>query len=101
MGKAKGTSEVETRDANKHLSAQKSPSPGEKKKKKFKLKTSIMPNKIVAKAKDFGIRISKYPLHQFSSVAQSFLTLCNPMDCNMPGLPVHHQLLESTQTHVH
>lgn len=33
MGKAKGTSEVETRDANKHLSAQKSPSPGKKKKK--------------------------------------------------------------------
>ena len=27
--------------------------------------------------------------------------LCNPMDCSMPGLPVHHQLLESAQTHVH
>ena len=38
---------------------------------------------------------------QFSSVAQSCLTLCNPMDCSTPGLPVHHQLLESTQTHVH
>ena len=38
---------------------------------------------------------------QFSSVAQSCLTLCNPMDRSMPGLPVHHQLLESTQTHVH
>ena len=38
---------------------------------------------------------------QFSSVAQSYLTLCDPMNCNMPGLPVHHQLLESTQTHVH
>ena len=38
---------------------------------------------------------------QFSSVAQSCLTLCNPMDCSMPGLPVHHQLLEFTQTHVH
>ena len=36
-----------------------------------------------------------------SSVAQSCLTLCNPMDCSMPGLPVHHQLLEFTQTHVH
>ena len=34
--------------------------------------------------------------HQFSSVAQSGLTLCDPMDCSMPGLPVHHQLLEST-----
>ena len=37
---------------------------------------------------------------QFSSVAQSCLTLCNPMDCSMPGFPVHHQLLELTQTHV-
>ena len=38
---------------------------------------------------------------QFSSVAQSCPTLCNPMDCSTPGLPVHHQLLELTQTHVH
>ena len=38
---------------------------------------------------------------QFSSVTQSFLTLCNPMNCSMPGLPVHHQLSEFTQTHVH
>ena len=38
---------------------------------------------------------------QFSSVAQSCPTLCNPMDCSTPGLPVRHQLLESTQTHVH
>ena len=38
---------------------------------------------------------------QFSSVAQSCPTLCDPMDCSMPGLPVHHQLLEFTQTHVH
>ena len=38
---------------------------------------------------------------QFSSVTQSCPTLCNPMNCSMPGLPVHHQLLESTQTHVH
>ena len=36
-----------------------------------------------------------------SSVAQSCLTLCDPIDCSMPGLPVHHQLLEFTQTHVH
>ena len=34
---------------------------------------------------------------QFSSVAQSCPTLCNPMDCSMPGLPVHHQLLEFTK----
>ena len=38
---------------------------------------------------------------QFSSVAQSCLTLCDPMDCSMPGFPVHHQLPELTQTHVH
>ena len=37
----------------------------------------------------------------FSSVAQSCPTLCDPMDCSMPGLPVHHQLPEPTQTHVH
>ena len=40
-------------------------------------------------------------LNQFSSVAQSCPTLCDPMDCNTPGLPVHHQLLELAQTHVH
>ena len=39
--------------------------------------------------------------HQFSSVAQSCPTLCDPMDCSTPGLPVHHQLPEFTQTHVH
>ena len=38
---------------------------------------------------------------QFSSVAQSCLTLCKSMNCSTPGLPVHHQLPESTQTHVH
>ena len=36
-----------------------------------------------------------------SLVAQSCLTLYDPMDCSMPGFPVHHQLLEFTQTHVH
>ena len=40
-------------------------------------------------------------LSQFSSVAQLCLTLCDPMDHSMPGLPVHHQLPEFTQTHVH
>ena len=38
---------------------------------------------------------------QFSSVAQSCLTLCNPMNCSTPGLTVHHQLPEFTQTHNH
>ena len=37
----------------------------------------------------------------FSSVAQLCLTLCDSMNCSTPGLPVHHQLLEFTQTHVH
>ena len=37
---------------------------------------------------------------QFSSVVQSCPTLCDPMNCSTPGLPVHHQLLEFTQTHV-
>ena len=38
---------------------------------------------------------------QFSSVTQSCPTLCDPMYCSTPGLPVHHQLPESTQTHAH
>ena len=38
---------------------------------------------------------------QFSSVAQSCLTLCDPMNRSTPGLPVHHQLPEFTQTHIH
>ena len=38
---------------------------------------------------------------QFSSVTQSCLTLCDPMNRSTPGLPIHHQLLEATQTHVH
>ena len=37
----------------------------------------------------------------YSSVAQPCPTLCDPMNHSMPGLPVHHQLPESTQTHVH
>ena len=40
-------------------------------------------------------------LHQFSSMAHSCLSLCDPMDCSTPGLPVRHQLLEFTKTHVH
>ena len=38
---------------------------------------------------------------QIKSVTQSCLTLCDPMNCSTPGFPVHHQLLEFTQTHVH
>ena len=43
----------------------------------------------------------KQIINQFSSVAQSCPTLCDPMNRSMPGLPVHHHLPEFTQTHVH
>ena len=50
---------------------------------------------------NIGDRIfSQYSVH-FSSVAQSCPTLCDPMNCGTLGLPVHHQLPEPTQTHVH
>ena len=57
----------------------------EKKKKRWKAKESIPSNCSV----------------QFSSVAQSQLTLCSPMDYSTPGFPVHHQLSELTQIHVY
>ena len=44
---------------------------------------------------------SGYTQYQFSSVAHSCPTLCDPVDCSTPGLPVHHQFPEFTQTHVH
>ena len=44
---------------------------------------------------------SIYNSLSFSSVAQLCVTLCDPMDCSTPGLPVHHQLSEPTQTHLH
>ena len=46
-------------------------------------------------------RCSALLIIQFSSVTQSCLTLCDPMNRSMPGLPVHHQHPEFTQTHVH
>ena len=46
-------------------------------------------------------RLRKWCSVQFNSVAQSCPTLCDPMNRSTPGLPVHHQLLEFTQTHVH
>ena len=57
--------------------------------------------------KDFNIQwphkvlLSFMIYSQFSSVAQSCPTLCDPMDCGMPGLSVHHPVLELTHTHVH
>ena len=57
-----------------------------------------MENPVLVKCHEHG----SFPLElQFSSVAQSCPTLCNPMDCSTPGFLVHHQLLELPQTHVH
>jgi len=59
---------------------------------------------LIQKQKCYFLFLESVPLHfipRISSVAQSCLTLCDPMDCSTPGLPVHHQLPELTQTHVH
>ena len=60
------------------------------------------------KPKEFGLRVCVLTclcicvsLLLFSSVAQLCPTLCDPIDCSTPGLPVHHQLLEFSHTHVH
>ena len=50
---------------------------------------------IIEKAREFHKNIS------VSSVSQTCSTLCNPINCSTPGLPLHHQLLESTQSRVH
>ena len=49
------------------------------------------------------MNVAHYSMHsvQFSSVAQSRPTLCDPTDCSTPGFPVHHQFSELTPTHVH
>ena len=60
---------------------------------KVGLKLNIQKTKIMASGPISSV--------QFSSVSQSCLTLCDPMNCSTPGLPVHHQLPEFTQTHVH
>ena len=57
--------------------------------------------------KEYVKAVYRHPVYltymqtQFTLVARSCLTLCDPMNRSMPGLPVHHQLLDSTQTHVH
>ena len=57
---------------------------------------------LILEANHTGLLICHYKISiQFSSVAQSCPTLCNPMNPSTPGLPVHHQLPEFTQTHVH
>ena len=56
----------------------------------------------VSKTLNHVIFLRQSRIHiEFSSVTQSCPTLCDPMNRSMPGLPVHHQLLEFTQTHVH
>ena len=64
-----------------------------KESEKTDLKLSIQKMKIMASDPIGSV--------QFSSVAQSCPTLCDRMNCSTPGLPVHHQLPESTQIHVH
>ena len=59
---------------------------------------SIFPSLLSKLVKALPTEFSSF---QFSSVAQSCPTLCNPMNHSTPGLPVHHQLPEFIQTHVH
>ena len=58
-------------------------------------------NKLVKKKNTVWVHNIWTSSVQFSSVAQLYPTLCNPMNRSTAGLPVHHQLLEFTQTHVH
>ena len=60
---------------------------------KVGLKLNIQKTKIMASSPISSV--------QFSSAAQLCPTLCDPLNCSTPGLPVHHQLPEFTQTHVH
>ena len=71
-----------------------------------KLKSFLMRVKEESERASLKLNIKKTKIMasdpiQFSSVTQSCLTLRDPMNCSMPGLLVHHQLPESTQTHVH
>ena len=61
---------------------------------------------LLSRIQGYHYHLSKFHTYafssvQFSSVTHSCLILCDPMNCSMPGLPVHHQLPEFTQTHVH
>ena len=61
-------------------------------------------SKIYSRIGSFGSQdwvTSNFDFIQFSSVAQLCPTLCDPIDCSAPGFPVHHQLPELAQTHVH
>ena len=59
------------------------------------------PNKLAFEPQSTSCELRDLEQIQFSSVAQSCPTLCDPMNLIMPGLPVHHQFPELTQTHVH
>ena len=65
--------------------------------------STVFSNTTIQKHQFFGAQCSSQSNShiQFSSVTQLCPTHCNPMDCSTPGLPVHHQLPEFTQTHVH
>ena len=63
-------------------------------------KTMIYVDSIL-KNRDITLPTGQFSSVQFKSAAQSCLTLCDPMNHSMPGLPVHHHLLEFTQTHIH
>ena len=61
---------------------------------------------LLSRIQGYSYHLSKFHIYAFSSVqfisvAQSCLTLCDPMNRSTPGLPLHHQLPEFTQTHVH
>ena len=69
-------------------------------KKRKNLETLVLIDQVCKLLLFLRYRQREHPV-QFSSVAQSCLTLCDPLDCNTPRLPVHHQLPELAQTHVH
>ena len=60
----------------------------------------LSPAKMICQSQYQLLCFHKYSV-QFSSVAQLCPTLCEPMDCSTPGFPVHHQLPELSQTHMH
>ena len=71
--------------------------------RQFAHQKQINVNAYVKKTQHLDLKLdflSSFPV-QFSSVTQSCPTLCNPMNHSTPGFPVHHWLLESSQTHVH
>ena len=64
-------------------------------------KTSLKLSLLLCAMQGLEQIFKEFSTFQFSSVAQSCPTLCDPMNRSTPGLPVHHQLPEPTQTHVH